>query len=233
MKVKDVMTSPVITIGPDATFADTVEQLLVHDISGVPVAHPDGTLLGIVTEADLVSKEAYGYRRRRALGLLVDLFRGRDPQWVRKCAGLTAREVMTAAPLTASPDEELAVAARRMLETKHKRLPVVENGRIVGMLSRHDLLRAYDRDDEEIARDVKVLLADPLRVPETHHAEATVAHGVVSLFGTVQWPSDRPLLEAIVANVPGVVAVDNQLHAREAAPRSSGPSIPPIYWTYR
>lgn len=70
-------------------------------------------------------------------------------------------------------------------------------------------------------------------MPETHHTEATVTDGVVTLDSSVQWPSDRSFLEAVVAHVPGVVAVENHLHAREPDPRPNGPSIPPLYWTFR
>ena len=205
-----------------------VDRLLSADISGVPVVDAGGRLLGIVTEADLVSKEAYGYRRRRALGLLADVLHGRDADWVRKGAGRTARDVMTAPVEVVAPGDDLPVAARRMLEGGHKRLPVVEGGRVVGVVSRHDLLRPFHRPDEAIAADIDDLLADPLRVPETHEATPSVADGVVALDGAVRWPSDRALLEAVVARVPGVVAVDNRLEALEAEPRISGPLTPPL-----
>jgi CBS domain-containing protein len=144
MKIEDVMSTDVVTIGPDVPYTDVVDCLLNHGISGLPVVDDTGRLLGIVTEADLVSKEAYA-PRRRALGLLADYFRGRDPQWVRKSAGLTAREVMTAAADVCTPDEDLGEAARRMLERHHKRLPVVVDGRLVGIVARRDLLRGFGR----------------------------------------------------------------------------------------
>jgi CBS domain-containing protein len=137
------MTTEIVTVGPDATFAEIVDTLVSNDVSGVPVVDGTGRLLGIVTEADLVSREAYGPRRRRALGLLAEYFRGRDPQWVRKSAALKARELMTAAPDTAGPDEDLMEPARRMLEHHRKRLPVVEHGRIVGIVARQDLLQHF------------------------------------------------------------------------------------------
>lgn len=148
MKVSDVMTTAVVTIGADAAYADIVDCLLRHGISGVPVVDGTGRLLGIVTEADLVSKEAYE-PRRRALGLLADYLRGRDPQWVRKAGGLTAAELMTAAADTASPDEDLTEVARKMLERHHKRLPVVVDGKVVGIVSRQDLLRAFGERDPQ------------------------------------------------------------------------------------
>ena len=220
MKVRDVMSSPAITVGPDTPFAEIVDRLLENGISGVPVVSDDGRLLGVVTEADLVSKEAYGYRRPRALALFVDVLSGRDPQWLRKGAGRVARELMTNAPTTAAPDEDLAIAARRALEARHKRMPVVEDGRVVGIVSRHDLLKPFHRTDDAVAADIAALLADPLQVPETHQAKPSVVSGVVALDGTVRWPSDIRLLEAVVARVPGVVAVENRLEAQETEPRA-------------
>ncbi len=228
MKVRDVMTTPAITVGPDTPFAEIVDRLLSNDISGLPVVDDDGRLVGIVTEADLVSKEAYDHRRRRALGLVADYLRGRDPQWVRKAAGQTAADLMTAAPATASPEEGLAAASRRLLEEHHKRLPVVDDGRVIGIVSRHDLLQPFHRSDNAIAADITRLLADPLRVPETHDARPAVSAGVVTLQGTVLWPSDVLFLEAVVTRVPGVVAVENHLVAREVEPRVGGPLTPPL-----
>ncbi|HEY7042259.1 MAG TPA: CBS domain-containing protein [Nocardioidaceae bacterium] len=220
MKVRDVMTTEVVTVRPETPFAEIVSQLLWQGISGVPVVDDDGRLLGVVTEADLVSNEAYGYRRRRALALIGDYLRGFDPGWVRKASARTARELMTAAPDVARPDEQVADVARRMLEERHKRLPVVEDGRVVGIVSRHDLLRQFHRPDEETAGDIERLLADPFRAPETHAAAARVENGIVTLEGTVQRPSDKRVVEAAVAQVPGVVAVDNRLEAREPEPRA-------------
>ena len=139
--VRDVMTTDVVTAELDATYDEMVDRLLAHDISGLPVVDSDGVLLGLVTEADLVSREAYGPERRRSLGLIADHLRNRDPAWLRKASGTTAREIMTHAVTTASPDDELRVAARRMLESGYKRLPVVAaDGRLVGIVSRRDVL---------------------------------------------------------------------------------------------
>lgn len=139
--VRDVMTTDVVTVGPDATYLEIVDRLLAHDVSGVPVVDGDRSLLGIVTEADLVSREAYGPERRRPLALLLDYLRDRDPAWVRKASGSTARELMTHIVTTAAEDDEVRVAARAMLESDVKRLPVVAaDGRLVGIVSRRDLL---------------------------------------------------------------------------------------------
>jgi CBS domain-containing protein len=145
--VRDVMTSDVVTVGPEASYTEIVDRLLAHDISSLPVVDADGVLLGIVTEADLVSREAYGPDRRRPLGLLLDYLRDRDPRWVRKASAATARELMTGLVTTASADDELRVTARIMLESGFRRLPVVAaDGRLLGIVSRRDVLAAADDD---------------------------------------------------------------------------------------
>jgi CBS domain-containing protein len=110
------------------------------DINGLPVVDDSGRVVGIVTEAVLVSREAYGTERRRPLGLVLDYRRGCDPAWVRRASGATARELMTCMVSTVAPDDDLGEAAHRMVEGGHKRLPVVAAGRLVGIVSRRDLL---------------------------------------------------------------------------------------------
>lgn len=218
MKVREVMSSPVVTAGPDTSFHELVATLLDHGISGVPVVDSDGRVIGMVTEADLVSNQAYGYRRRRALALMSAYLLGRNPAWVAKASGLRARELMSGPHSTAHPDEELGVVARRMLENGHKRVPVIDHGRLVGIVSRHDLLSVFHRPDPAVLAEIEELLADPRRVPEDNHVTPSVSDGVVTLSGSVCHPSDAKLIEAVVARLPGVVALDNRLVALEAEP---------------
>jgi CBS-domain-containing membrane protein len=216
VKVRDVMTTEVVTVGPKAAFGEMVDALLEHDISGLPVVDAQGALVGIVTEADLIAKEAYtGEGRRRHLGMLRDLLRGHDTSWVKKASARVAADVMTTTVDTVPPDEDVTVAARRMLDGRHKRLPVCACGRLVGIVSRHDLLKPFHRSDAQIEADLRDLLAEPLRVPEEHKAAASVSQGVVTLRGTTRFPSDIGVLVAVVSRVPGVIAVDNCLRARE------------------
>ncbi len=222
MNVGEVMTSPAITADLDTPFSEIVDLLLVHGISGLPVVDGSERLLGIVTEADLVSNEAYGHQRRRALGLVADALRGRDPAWVRKSAARTAGDLMTARPVSVAPDDDLRSVARLMLEMRLKRLPVVVDDRVVGIVTRRDLLRPFDRSDEAILAEIEGILASPLRVPEDHHAVAAVHQGIVSLEGTARTPADVELLAAVVGRVAGVVDVENRLAAGE--PRTNGPA---------
>jgi CBS-domain-containing membrane protein len=193
--------------------------MLHHGISGLPVVDDQHHLVGMVTEADLVSKEAYGGRRRRVLELLADLVAGGETRWAIKGRAHTAGELMTTELHTANPNEDLRVAARRLVEHRLKRLPVVDDGRLVGIVSRTDLLRVMHRRDEDLARDVAELLADPRRAPEAHAVEADVVDGVVRLRGTVRFPLDVPVLTGMVWTLPGVVDVRNEATGREPDPR--------------
>lgn len=142
MKVAEVMTTSVVTVGPEATWKQVAEQMLDAGVSGLPVVDRDGYLLGIVTEADLVSRPAFGDRSHRSLAALVELFTG-DARWVGKAAGLTAAELMTTAVLTATPDEDIQTVAHRMLDGQVRQLPVLDYGSLVGIVSRRDVMRSF------------------------------------------------------------------------------------------
>ena len=223
MKVKDVMTTPVVTVGADASFKEVANTLLTRDVSGVPVVDADGTLLGVVTEADLISKEAYE-GSRSPLALVVGYFAGHDPRWVRKAEGLTARDVMTADVAVARPGDDVGEAARRMLERDVNRLPVVEHGRLVGILTRHDLLRFFIPTDEEIRAHVLAILDDPFNDPGRYDVEFTVHEGVVHMQGWAHFESDARVLRRMVAHVPGVVEVVDDVGFREHDPHP-GPFV--------
>ena len=219
MRVADVMTPEVVTTRPGTPFKQLVAALVDNDVSALPVVGDDGRPVGVVTEADLMSRASYGRVRRRALAVVAESLAGRDPAWLRKSEGLTAAELMTTPIATASPDDDVRVAARRMQERRVKRLLVVEpGGRLVGIVSRHDVLRLFAAPDDEVAQRVQATLADLLLVPAGVEATATVQDGIVRLEGSVLRPSDRRVVEAAVSAIPGVVAVDNQVVARETEP---------------
>jgi len=142
--VRDVMSSPAVTIGPDATSEEIIQCLLAHNISGVPVVDEDGRVLGVVSESDLVLSVAYGTRDRRALALVAEIIQGHPAPWVDLLTAHRARDLMTRDVVVVGPDDDVADAARRMLRRRCRRLPVVCDGRIVGVVSRHDILRNFD-----------------------------------------------------------------------------------------
>lgn len=225
MKVKDVMTAEVVTIGPDTAFKDLLDRMVRADVNSIPVVDDNGRLLGIVTEADLISKEAYGTVRHRSLALLADIVGGGDHHWVAKARGSTAKEVMTPNLVACTPGEDLRLAARRMLQHRVKCMPVLESGVLVGIVSRHDILSVFDRPDEAIAADVARSLSEDLNMPDDHHVEFSVDNGTVVVSGDVRYGWDAPIVISIVREVPGVIEVIDQLHRREPNPRSKGRSL--------
>jgi CBS domain-containing protein len=218
MKVADVMTTPVVTVAPDEPWKQVAERMLDADVSGLPVTNDDGYLVGVVTEADLVSKPAFGTRRRRSLAAFAELLTG-DARWARKATALTAAELMTPAVITASPREDVRTVAQRMLDRRVKRLPVVDGGQLVGIVSRQDLLRLFHRSDDDIAAELAEKLASVRYAPDDHEVTASVEDGVVTLEGWVRAEGDVPVVEGLAWRVPGVVHVVDRVGFHERAPR--------------
>lgn len=220
MKIGEIMTPEVVSVSPRTPFKDIVDRLVHADVSGVPVIDDSGKLVGIVTEADLASKEAYGVRRRRTLSLLADALAA--PKWIHKAFGSVAADVMTKEVFVCSPDDDARIATRRMLEQGVKRMPVVQSGSVVGMVSRQDILRTLIRPDEEIGENIaEVLRAHPNR-PDDAHVVHSVADGVVTLGGDVRYEWDIPIVIELVRDVGGVLDVISGIHNREPNPRAAG-----------
>ena len=211
MKVKDVMTTDVLTVRPDTSFKDIVELLVENRVSGVPVVDAQDRIVGLVTEADLVSKEAFDLRHRRPLAAVAELVSGAR-RWSDKAAGLTAGQVMSDRVVTVTPRMDVRAVARKMLDLGVKRFPVVDDDdHLVGIIARQDLLRVFHRSDADIAAEIEVKLLDPMYAPEEHSVTAVVEDGVVTLLGSVRFSGELPVVVGLAANVPGVVQVDSRL----------------------
>jgi CBS domain-containing protein len=220
MKVSEIMSTPVVTVTPDTTFKDALELLVERGISGLPVVTEGDHLVGIVTEADLIPKEAYQRSRRRALDVLVELVRGGPSLW-SKSEATTVEHLMTRRPHIATDDEDVRAVARRMAEHAIKRLPVVDAfGRLVGIVSRRDVLSTFCRSDAEIAAEIRQRLASPRWAPEDATVRVGVDAGVVTLDGTIRHPTDRAVVEGAAWSVPGVVDVRAELTAQAPDPAS-------------
>jgi CBS domain-containing protein len=208
MRVQEIMTREVVTVGPEAELRDVARILVDSGISGLPVCGVRRELLGIVTEGDILVKEAGPRDKSRAFGWPG----GTEAKRARKSRALTVKDAMTTQVVTISPYASVAEAARRMSDLGIKRLPVVKDGDLVGIVSRTDLVRAFVRSDDEIRREIRedVLLRTLwLEVPEA--VDVQVERGAVRLSGQVETATDAVLLQKLVARVPGVVSVQADL----------------------
>jgi CBS domain-containing protein len=220
MQVRDVMTTDVISVRPETPLKDVAHVLVERRISGVPVVDDDGTVLGVVSEADFVAREgAEPARQSRFAWLTGGARREEDAQRV---AAVTAGEAMSRPAVTVEPDAPLYVAARKMNVTRFNRLPVVESGRLVGIITRADVVRAFDRSDEDLARAVRIAIraVDGLRVD-------SVSEGVVHLAGHVAHPAIAETIPEVIRHVDGVVAVDAADVTSDPAPDVETPFVRP------
>lgn len=204
--VRDVMTTRVISVREDASFKEMAAMLRSSRVSAFPVLDHAGRVIGVVSAADLLVKEAVQADGASVLAAL------RHWHQDDKAAGVTAGDLMTGPAVTIDPDASVAEAARLMYDRRVKRLPVVTGaGLLVGIVSRVDVLSVFDRPDarirDEIVREVLPRVLGT--VPED--CEVTVRDGVVTLTGVVDNEADcRGVVDA-VKRVQGVVAVRDRL----------------------
>jgi CBS domain-containing protein len=210
MKVGDLMKMSVMTADPDTPLKNVARILSEFGISGLPVVNDGGAVVGVVSETDILFKELGGKGKRgRLLGALFPSWRsGR-----RKAEAETAGEAMTSPAITISADASIAAAARLMLERAVNRLPVTENGHLVGIVARADLVRAFSRSDEEIADDVSAILVDGFWL-QPSAVVADVSDGRVTVAGEVDSSETAALLEETLRELPGVVSVNAALMSR-------------------
>lgn len=207
-KVASVMTSDVVTVGPGTPYKEVVERLRERRVSAVPVVDADRRVIGIVSEADLLVKEERPGGRPG--GPLV------DPHGeAAKAEARNAAALMTAPAVTVGPEATLTEAARLMHRKHVKRLPVVDaDGRLVGIVSRADLLQVFLRSDESIAREVREDLLRHALVIDPATVTVAVDDGVVHLEGQLETQSLALILTHLVKAVEGVVAVEDRLRWR-------------------
>ncbi len=218
LRVGDVMTTQVVAVTPDTPFTAVVDLMLAHEISAVPVIDDLDGLIGLISEADLISKQAYGGRRTRMLDGFSGIAR-REARELTRSRGRTAREIMTAPVETALVDDPLRAIARRMVENRLKHLVVVDDSRrMVGIVSRRDLLRAFHRSDAEIAEDVAAALASSEQGVGGDAVSAGVDGGIVTLTGRVPRMDDVAAMCRLAWRVPGVVDVVHDLTVGAAQP---------------
>jgi|SRR6266540_1567773 CBS domain-containing protein len=206
--VRDVMTTMVVTASPDTPYKQLVQLLAEHQVSAVPIVDDRRHVLGVVSEADLLLKQEHPNRLAEALWL-----QSRRRRVERaKASGAVAADLMTSPVITVGRDTSVVEAARLLHAKGVKRLPVEDAlGRLVGIVSRADLLAGFLRTDDEIRREIleDLIRRDFLMGPERFHVN--VHDGVVVLQGSCERRSLIPILVRAVEGVEGVVRVENRL----------------------
>lgn len=218
MQVRDVMTRNVITAKADDSILSAARLMLQNRISGLPVLDASGALVGIVTEGDFLRRGELGTTKRRPKWVEFLLGPGKLAEEYVHQSGRKVSEVMTRDPRTASEDEPLESIVTQMERYRVKRLPVVRDGRLVGIVSRANLLHAL----ASLARETPAASGDDAAIRDRilealakqHWALAVnvvVKNGVAEMWGTIMDERERQACIVAVENVPGVKQVHDHL----------------------
>ena len=203
--VQEIMTTRVIWVKQDATFREMAVALRENRVSAFPVVDDDHKVIGVVSEADLLTKEALDDEP----GVLAGILHRRDQA---KARGVTAGELMTATVVAVRPQDTVEHAAKLMYDRRVKRLPVTDaDGRLVGIVSRADVLAVFDRTDEAIRQEITddILLGEFLTDPANF--TVTVKDGIVTLAGRPETSDSGHEIVRRVRHLQGVVAVRDRL----------------------
>jgi CBS domain-containing protein len=218
MQVKDVMTRNVISVGPEESVLKAARLMLQNRISGLPVIDKDGELVGIVTEGDFLRRSEIGTQRRRPKWLEFIVGPGRLAEDYVHASGRKVDEIMTLDPCVVGEDDSLEKVVTLMQRRRVKRLPVMRDGRIVGIVSRANLmhgLASLARDAQPTAgpdwsiRDQ--ILAALGRQHWAPHVNVVVKDGVVELWGVITDDRERRGIAVAAENVAGVKAVHDHM----------------------
>lgn len=208
-RVEDVMSNRVLVAWEDTPYKEVVAAMQERGVTGVPVVDHGGHIIGVVSESDLMLKELPHPHHRLAFG------RRRREQ--RKAEALNAGDLMSVPPVTIRPRATIVEAARLMAEHNIKRLPVTdERGKVVGIVTRRDLLKVFLRSDEDIRAEIAdVLIPHKMWLsPEEGNVDVSVDHGVVHLRGVIERKTVADTLVSMIERVDGVVGVESLVGIR-------------------
>jgi CBS domain-containing protein len=233
MKAADIMTGQVISIAPDASILECARLLLQHRISGLPVIDAAGNLVGIVSEGDFLRRVETGTERKRPRWLEFITGPARLANEYVRSHGRKVGDVMTGEVATISEDTPAEEIVRLMEERRIKRLPVMRGTKVVGIVSRANLLHALAsiareavpvaKDDQTIRERVLAELAKQPRAPRDH-IDVVVRNRVVELWGIVTADHQREAATVAAENVAGVEKVANHLGRIEPVPETAFPA---------
>ncbi len=206
MRVSDLMTTDILTVGPEASLKEAARRMLEGEISGLPVINDDGDLVGIITEADFMATEADRRVTRRA-GLLRLFVRDAEIPSHERLVG----DVMTTDVKVIGPESDHAEAARLMEKEGIKRIPVVADGRLIGLIARADMLKAYVRSDQEIIDEIQGHVMKDILWIDSRRVEIECVDGNVIVSGHLETKSDASLLIELTRRLDGVTSVSDHL----------------------
>jgi CBS domain-containing protein len=233
MLAREVMTTNVVTVLEDTPIHDIVRTLLKWRISAVPVLDDKELLVGIVSEGDLIRRAGSQELGEGSWWLAGLLESEGSPHDFTKAAGKFAKDVMTTSVISASPDDRLSRVAEILEQHGIKRVPIVDDGKLVGLVSRANLLHGIaaapepaaepvpppqaSSDDESIRAMIQNRLRNDLRIGRA--INVIVRDGVADVWGGVETESERQDVRVVVENVPGVTAVKDHIYVMSPALR--------------
>lgn len=220
MKAKDIMTHRVVSISEKATVLDAAQLMMKRRISGLPVVDANGSLVGMITEGDLLRRTELATEKTRNAFLAFLLHPGRMAEEYTQSHGRFVGEVMTPDPVTVSEDTSLDQIVTLLEKKRIRRVPVLRNGQLVGMVTRANVIKAFVKNaqypasvnatDAEIRAAIITAMEKTAWAP-TAAIDVSVTAGVVTLSGTIFDERDRAALKVLAENVPGVREVHDDL----------------------
>jgi len=206
------MTTRVVAVRGNATFKDLATLLTEYRVSAFPVLDNDGKVIGVVSEADMLSKEALVAAMGVQAARLGRIAGSPHHDEFAKAAAVTAADLMTKPPVVVTPDEPVTNAARLMYHGRVKRLPVVgEKGQLVGIVSRADVLSVYSRPDAEIQQEITKNVIQNEFFADPDQFAVSVKDGIVTLEGYPETAASGRDIVAGAWHVEGVVSVRDRL----------------------
>lgn len=236
MKASDVMQRRPITVTPETPVGDAVHLMLMHRISGLPVVDPAGEVVGIISEGDLLRRMELGTEERLPGWRVWLAGEGRAARGYARSHARWVGELMTVPVISVSPESDVAEVVALMESRRIKRVPVVQDGRLVGIISRSDLMRALESllpkpdtrpvADAELRRRLLASVREQKWAPRVSF-DIKVVNGVAELLGIVTDERERQATRVLVENTPGVRRVIDHLIWIEPV---SGLPIDPQPW---
>src|SRR5690242_17365333 len=220
MKTCEIMTSPVITVMPATSIAEAARLMLQHRISGLPVVDGKGVVIGIITEGDLLRRAETGSAPHHHMWLELLLGPGRLADEYTHAHARKVGEAMTSDIVSVAPSTDVADLVQLMNKRRIKRVPVIDNGRLVGIVSRANLVRALVKvlvkkpartvSDDQVWKSILDAIAAEPWGPR-FATDVKVKDGIVDIYGTITDERERAALRVLAENVPGVKGVRDHL----------------------